>query len=149
MSIMKIYTIGFAKKNAEIFFNLLNINNIERLVDIRLNPRGQLAGFTKQDDLPYFLSNLICCEYHYLKILAPSDELLSNYRNDKNWDKYALEFEKLMDERKIPYSLDRTFFEEKNCCLLCSESTPDNCHRRLVSERLARYWNNFEIIHIV
>ncbi len=146
---MKLYTIGFAKKTAEKFFNLLEANNIERLVDIRLNPRGQLAGFTKQDDLPYFLSRLAHCEYHYFKVLAPSDEILSNYRNDKNWNRYVLEFEKLMNERKIPYSLDRTFFEEKTCCLLCSEPTPDKCHRRLVSERLARYWSKLEIVHIV
>ncbi len=146
---MKLYTIGFAKKTAEKFFNLLEANKIERLVDIRLNPRGQLAGFTKQDDLPYFLSRLAHCEYHYLKVLAPSDEILSNYRNDKNWNRYVLEFEKLMNERKIPYSLDRTFFEEKICCLLCSEPMPDKCHRRLVSERLARYWSKLEIVHIV
>jgi uncharacterized protein (DUF488 family) len=146
---MKLYTIGFAKKTAERFFSLLEANNIERLVDIRLNPRGQLAGFTKQDDLPYFLSRLIQCEYHYLNVLAPSDKILSNYRNDKNWNRYVLEFEKLMDERKIPYSLDRTLFEEKICCLLCSEPTPDKCHRRLVSERLARYWSKLEIVHIV
>ena len=146
---MRLYTIGFAKKNAERFFDLLKLNNVERLIDIRLNPKGQLAGFTKQDDLPYFLLHLIRCEYHYLKILAPSKEILANYRKDKNWDMYALEFEKLMDERKIPYSLDRSFFEDKSCCLLCSEPTPDKCHRRLVSERLARHWNKLEVVHII
>jgi uncharacterized protein (DUF488 family) len=146
---MKIYTIGFTKKSAEKFFDLLRQNDIKRLIDIRLNAKGQLAGFAKQDDLSYFLKNIIGCDYYYLKILAPSEDILSNYRKDKDWDSYVFEFQKLMDERKIPESLDRHFFEEKTCCLLCSESLPNKCHRRLIAERLAKYWEETEIIHII
>ena len=53
---MNIYTIGFTKKTAEQFFTLIKENKIEILVDIRLNNKSQLAGFTKGDDLKYFLS---------------------------------------------------------------------------------------------
>lgn len=146
---MKLCTIGFTKKSAERFFNLLNENHIERLLDIRLNPQGQLAGFAKKDDLSFFLSRLLNCEYHHLKMLAPTDEILSMYRDDKDWSKYATRFEELMDERNIPNSLDKRLFEEKNCCLLCSEATPEKCHRRLVAERLGRHWHNIEIKHII
>ena len=55
---MKLYTIGFTQKSAEAFFGLLRATRIERLVDIRLRPSGQLAGFAKQEDLPYFLREL-------------------------------------------------------------------------------------------
>ncbi len=54
---MKLYTIGFTKKTAEKFFTLLKNNGIGCLVDIRLHPNGQLAGFARQTDLPYFLSS--------------------------------------------------------------------------------------------
>ena len=56
---MKILTIGFTKKTAKQFFDLLEENGVERLVDIRLHPDGQLAGFTKKEDLRYFLKELI------------------------------------------------------------------------------------------
>lgn len=51
---MKIFTIGFTKKSAEIFFTRLKNAGVKRLVDVRLNNVSQLAGFTKKDDLRYF-----------------------------------------------------------------------------------------------
>ena len=34
-------------------------------------------------------------------------------------------------------------------CLLCSEPTPERCHRRLVAEYLNAKWGNVDIEHIV
>jgi uncharacterized protein (DUF488 family) len=114
-----------------------------------LKPGGQLAGFAKQDDLAYFLRELIGCEYHHLDCLAPSEDILSTYRQDKDWSRYERQFEALMDERDVLSQLDPTFFAEKPCCLLCSEDTPDQCHRRLVAERLARSWPDVEVVHLL
>jgi uncharacterized protein (DUF488 family) len=144
---MKIYTIGFTQKRAKVFFELLRQNSVKRLVDIRLRPGGQLAGFAKQDDLPYFLSKLADgCQYIHLPQLAPTDEILNDYRSDKDWGKYAERFEWLMEERGVPGNLNQSDFEE-SYCLLCSEPTAEHCHRRLVAERLASHWKNVEIIH--
>lgn len=146
---VKIYTIGFTKKSAERFFGLLEENQIGRVIDIRLKPGGQLAGFAKRDDLAYFLRELIGCEYHHYDFLAPSEDILKTYRQDKDWDRYECWFEALMDERGVLDRLDSTFFAEKSCCLLCSEEKPDQCHRRLVAERLARSWSEVEVVHLI
>jgi uncharacterized protein (DUF488 family) len=145
---MKLYTLGFTQKSAQQFFDLLEKNKIECLLDIRLHPDGQLAGFTKREDLRYFLKQLIHCEYRHMDLLAPSDEILKAYRSDKNWAKLSAAFLALLDQRGVPQSLDRSLFEEKTCCLLCSEATPEHCHRRLVAERLAQAWQPLEIIHL-
>ena len=145
---MKIYTIGFTKKPAERFFGLLRENQVGRLLDIRLKPGGQLAGFAKGDDLAYFLRELIDCEYHHFDFLAPSEDILKTYRQDKDWERYERHFEALMDERNVLDRLNSAFFAEKPCCLLCSEDTPDQCHRRLLSERLARSWPDVEVVHL-
>lgn len=145
---MKIYTIGFTKKSAERFFQLLKDNRIGRLIDVRLKPGGQLAGFAKQDDLAYFLRQLVDCEYHHFDFLAPSEDILRSYRQDKDWGLYERRFEALMDERRVVTHLDPAFFAERACCLLCSEDKPDRCHRRLVAERLARHWPDVEIVHL-
>lgn len=146
---MKLYTIGFTRKRAEVFFELLRKHGVQRLVDIRLNPGGQLAGFAKKDDLPYFLSKLAGgCRYAHLPDLAPTKEILKAYRADSDWAAYAARFEALMDERRIPETLDRRQFGEMPSCLLCSEPTPQECHRRLVAERLASQWAGFEVIHL-
>jgi len=146
---MKLYTIGFTQKRAEVFFDLLREHGVQRLVDIRISPDGQLSGFARKDDLPYFLSRLADgCQYVHMPELAPTKEILKDYRSDSDWPRFAARFEALMDARQIPETLDRIAFEALASCLLCSEATPEKCHRRLVAERLATRWPNVEIIHL-
>jgi uncharacterized protein (DUF488 family) len=146
---MRLYTIGFAGKRAETFFTLLRNHAVRRVVDIRLHPGGQLAGFAKRDDLPYLLAQLVPgCQYVHLPDLAPTRELLTGYRQDEDWPAYLVRFESLMDSRSIPASLDRAAFEQHDSCLLCSEHSPERCHRRLVAERLAAHWPHVEILHL-
>jgi uncharacterized protein (DUF488 family) len=146
---MKLYTIGFTQKHAATFFELLRQHGVRRLIDIRLKPGGQLSGFAKQNDLPYFLSELVAgCQYVHMPELAPTKDILDNYRSDSDWPRYVARFEALMDERGIPEALNRVEFETLTSCLLCSEPTPEQCHRRLVAERLAACWPNVEVIHL-
>ena len=60
---MKVFTMGFTKKNAEQFFSRLHQPGLKRLVDARLNNVSQLAGFTKKDDLKFFLKTVNSMEY--------------------------------------------------------------------------------------
>lgn len=146
---MRIYTIGFAQKSAQQFFEALRQHGVQRLVDIRLRPSGQLAGFAKKDDLPYFLEKLADgCQYVHLPTLAPTKVILKDYRADEDWSRYVERFEALMNERGIPGTLERGEFESLTSCLLCSEATPEQCHRRLVAERLAMHWPDVEVIHL-
>jgi uncharacterized protein (DUF488 family) len=146
---MKIYTIGFTQKRAEVFFELLRRHGVRRLVDIRVSPDGQLSGFAKKDDFPYFLSHLAAgCTYIHMPELAPTKDILREYRDDANWARYVEQFESLMSARNIPASLNQAEFEAQPSCLLCSEATPTQCHRRLVAERLAASWPKVEIIHL-
>ena len=48
---MYIYTMGFTQKSAEQFFEKIKSNNIQVVVDVRLNNQSQLAGFSKGKDL--------------------------------------------------------------------------------------------------
>lgn len=145
---MKIYTIGFTQKTAEQFFTLLKDAGVERLVDIRLHPDSQLSGFAKREDLGYFLLRLIHCEYVYEPRLAPSDELLKAYRSTKDWNAYEVGYKQLLKERNLPQALERIKFENKKCCLLCSEAEASHCHRRLAAEEMQKTWDNVEIIHL-
>lgn len=146
---MLLYTIGFTKKSAERFFGLLAEHKVQCLVDIRLHPSSQLSGFAKGDDLAYFLRAIVKCNYVHLAELTPTEAILSDYRTDHDWARYVTRFEALMDERKVPESLDQDLFRTQTCCLLCSEATPEQCHRRLVAERLERAWPGLRVQHLV
>jgi uncharacterized protein (DUF488 family) len=148
LNTVRVLTIGFTQKSAERFFDLLASNAVQTLVDIRLHPDGQLAGFAKRADLPFFLRRLADCDYLHLPVLAPTEEILKDFRKDHDWGRYVERFEALMDERNVPEALDQALFERRDCCLLCSEATPEHCHRRLIVERLARVWPNVHIVHL-
>ena len=145
---MILYTIGFTQKSAERFFGLLESSQVVRVIDIRLNPGGQLAGFAKQTDLKWFLERLSGIGYVYQPELAPTAEIMEGFRSGRSWDAYAARFEALLDERRIPESLDRSLFDPGPACLLCSEDKPQHCHRRLVAERIAAAWGDVEIRHL-
>lgn len=146
---MNLYTIGFTQKPAERFFSLLEGAGVVLLVDTRLHPEGQLSGFAKKLDLPFFLQRLAGCAYVHLPQLAPTEDILKDYRQDKRWERYVERFERLMDERRIPDDLDRGMFQAGPVCLLCSEATPERCHRRLVAERIASTWSGTVVQHLV
>lgn len=143
-----LYTIGFTKSSAEHFFGRIRQAGARRLVDIRLNNTSTLAGFTKRDDLEYFLRSLLDVEYLHEPLLAPTTELLKAIQGKQiGWDEYAARYNALIEERKVAEVLDRATFEGPTV-LLCSEATADQCHRRLAAEHLSRAWGGLEIVHL-
>ena len=144
---MKVYTIGFTKKSAANFFDLLRESGAKRLVDVRLSNVSQLAGFAKKDDLEYFLWKICRMKYVHLPELAPTREMLDSYRKQHhNWETYEQQFLSLMDAREIGKMRIKRLIA--NSCLLCSEDQPEHCHRRLVAEYLKQRWGDVEIIHL-
>jgi uncharacterized protein (DUF488 family) len=145
---MEIYSIGFTKKSAEQFFSALRSAGIRRLVDVRLNNVSQLAGFAKKQDLPFFLRELCEAEYLHEPLLAPTQQMLDDYKKRKGaWAEYEARFLALMAEREIERRLDRASFEIPSA-LLCSELSPDQCHRRLVLEYLREKWGEIKMTHL-
>ena len=145
---MEVYTIGFTKKNAREFFGRLKQAGIRRLVDVRLNNGSQLAGFTKKEDLRFFLEAVCGAEYIHEPLLAPTQALLDDYKKRKgSWEEYEAGFLRLMEERRIEHALSRDLLDRPTV-LLCSEPEPDCCHRRLVAEYLRGKWGDLAIIHL-
>ena len=144
---MKLSTIGFTRKPARRFFDLLRQSGARRVVDVRLHNGSQLAGFAKKDDLAYFLGELCGMEYVHLPALAPTKEMLDDYRKQRSgWDDYEHRFIALMRERRIEATVQKEIVSDG--CLLCSEDKPHHCHRRLVAEYLKQHWGDVEIVHL-
>jgi uncharacterized protein (DUF488 family) len=145
---VEIYTIGFTQTTAEHFFGRLRAAGVGRLLDVRLNNSSQLAGFAKAKDLPFFLRELVGASYDHDPRLAPTQELLDEYKRRKgDWSGYERGFLELMAEREIEHALSPAEFEVPTA-LLCSEATPDNCHRRLVCDYLAGHWADVRPAHL-
>ena len=144
---MRLFTIGFTKKSAEEFFTLLQKTGVRRIVDIRLNNTSQIAGFAKARDLEYFLRAINGIDYLHIPDFAPTQEILDNFKKNKGaWTDFESKFVDLMANRKIE-EIAGNALREKDC-LLCSEPTPEHCHRRLVAEHLQEKLGNIKVIHL-
>lgn len=133
--LVNLFTIGFTQKKAEQFFETLLKAGVRRVIDTRLNNVSQLAGFTKKNDLEYLLRKIGGIEYIHILELAPTKDILDEYKKKQiNWAIYEQRFNQLITERQIEKKVSSDLLDEG--CLLCSESKPHNCHRRLVAEYL-------------
>lgn len=144
---MKILTIGFTKKSAKKFFEMLRASGAKRVVDVRLNNVSQLAGFAKKDDLAYFLREICGMDYIHLPALAPTQEMLDQYKKQHgDWKDYEIRFLELMKQRRIEETISKDAVADG--CLLCSEDKPHHCHRRLVAEYLKQHWGDVDVSHL-
>ena len=144
---MRVFTMGFTKKSARRFFELLRKSGAKRVVDVRLKNVSQLAGFAKKDDLAYFLKEICGIEYVHLPELAPTQEILDEYKKrNGDWRTYETRFLALMKQRRIEETVAREIIADG--CLLCSEDKPHHCHRRLIAEYFEQHWGDVEINHI-
>lgn len=144
---MKTFTIGFTKKSARQFFDILRKSGAKRVVDVRLNNVSQLAGFAKKEDLAYFLKEICGMEYVHVPELAPTQAMLDEYKkHSKDWNSYETQFLELMKKRRIEDSVRRDVIADG--CLLCSEDKPHHCHRRLVADYLKQHWGDLDVTHL-
>jgi uncharacterized protein YeaO (DUF488 family) len=106
-----------------------------------------LAGFTKKDDLEYFLDVICNIKYIHDPLLSPTKSILDAYKKKEiSWIEYETKFNELLASRNIYKKYNSDLLN--NACLLCSESEPEFCHRRLVAEYFKMNNNNINIIHL-
>jgi uncharacterized protein (DUF488 family) len=143
----KIFTIGYVGRTAEEFFRILKQAGIRKVIDVRLYNTSQLAGFTKREDIKYFLRAIVGSDYIHLPMMAPTKKLLNDYKKGLiSWQQYETQFKGIITQRQI----ERHFMSQDMdmSCFLCSEAKADKCHRRLVAEYLAKHWQNVSIGHL-
>lgn len=144
---VQLFTMGFTQKSAEQFFDTLIKSGVKTVIDTRLNNVSQLAGFTKKNDLKYFLKQVGGIDYVHILDLAPTKDILDEYKKNKgDWGVYEQKFLKLISDRQIEKKVTPELLNHG--CLLCSEAKPHNCHRRLVAQYLSKKWENIKVCHL-
>lgn len=145
---IKLFNIGFTQKTAKEFFRIIKANNIDCLVDVRLNPNGQLSRFAFEKDLPFFLSELSNgCKYKHRIDLAPTKELLKEVRDksrpmSRDYKLFEVAYRKQLETKSNISNFTEEFGKYENVVLLCSEPTNEKCHRRVLSDMLLEKFGN-------
>ena len=133
-----LYTIGFQGKALSEFISLLRRSGVDAVIDVRLRNTSQLAGYTKRDDLRFLLQEGFGIAYEHRPELAPTPEIFDAYRREKDWPAYEAQYGPLLVDQQAETIAHQIFARYQAPCLLCSEPTADQCHRRLIAE----YWTN-------
>ena len=144
----RLYTIGYQRKPLATFIGQLREAGVDAVIDVRLRNTSHLAGYTKRDDLDFVLNEGFSIAYEYHPELAPTPEILDAYREDKDWAAYESRFLPLLVERSSEEVGREILARYRAPCLLCSEPTPEQCHRRLVAEYWASRLPGLTILHL-
>ena len=97
-----------------------------------------------------FFTNEIChIPYIHIVDFAPTKELLDLWhKNEVTWTEYVEIYTKMLKDREIVKKHGVKSFD--GACFLCSEDTPEQCHRRLLAEYLQEHSKEkVRIVHLI
>ena len=141
-----IHTIGHSTRSLEEFLDLLRINAIRRLVDIRRYPGSRRFPHFGSAALDGSLSGAGIAYEHYADLggrRRPSEDSPNRgWRNDA-FRAYA----DYMATPEFRSAVDRLLAGESSTVIMCAEAVPWRCHRNLISDDLVR--RNIAVQHIL
>lgn len=123
--------------------DILNATQISCVWDIRLWRTSRFVPFYSGTNLAAALGD----RYKYHPEFAPSTEILAAYKDGLiTWFDYERLYRELLAARHptaglAPVNLDRI-------CLLCTEKSALQCHRRLAAEYITTQIPDIEIVHL-
>lgn len=145
---MKIYTVGHSTHSIEVFVGILKSFDVEAIGDVRGYPASKRYPHFNKVNLSRFLTRS-GISYTHLKGLGgfrkPKLNTPNTYFKSETFRGYAdhmrsEEFESELQNLFELASYNRT-------ALMCAESSPENCHRKLIADMLAT--RDVEVIHIL
>jgi len=130
---MRIYTLGTGHRLKLDFIRILVKYGIQVVLDVRRNPEAKEDHF-RRDGLQGLCSSQ-GIDYTYIgnELGGPRDGNLAA------WAK--------TDEFKRWVDIIRKRLERRVYCVLCTEYSPETCHRRTITDELAR--QGVEVVHLL
>lgn len=139
----KIFTIGFSGKKPDVFMEILNAVHVRAVWDIRLWRTSSYVPFYSGENLAAALGD----RYEYHPEFAPTTEILAGYKDGRiTWSDYEKMYRQFLAARRPTAGLKTDYIDR--ICLLCTEKSALQCHRRLAAEYIASQFPNSKIVHL-
>lgn len=134
---MDIHTISAYETTASKFFGCLEQWKIDLTLDVRLKNTNQLAGFTKRDDLAYFVKQLAGAEYKHDLLFAPAPTLFERYiHGNIDWDAYASAYRDDLRERNAIEQFFDRYGDKRSVALVGTATRARRSHAEVLKEML-------------
>ena len=132
-----ICTIGHSNRPIETFIDLLQRNEIERVLDVRTVPRSRHNPQFNQDALPAALE-AVGISYSHLPGLGGLRHARADSPNT-GWHNPSFRgYADYMQTAEFADNVDRvaSLAQAEHCVLMCAEAVPWRCHRSLIADAL-------------
>ena len=136
----ELFTVGYEGRTLESFLNLLIINNIRLLCDVRRNPLSRKFGFSRKN-LEHILPS-IGIKYIHIPELGIESSKRSDLTTPSDYNilfKYYEEF--INNNDKLIDDLYRLYDSNKRIALMCFERDVNYCHRHVIRDNIKQKYN--------
>lgn len=132
----QLFTIGYEGKTLEQYINLLIINDVHLLCDVRKNAYSQKYGFSKSQLEKACVS--VGIKYVHIPQLGIESEFRQDLRSQKDYDNLFEFYEEntLKQNQEYLLKVRELIDSEKRIALTCFEHNPKECHRARVAKHL-------------
>jgi uncharacterized protein (DUF488 family) len=141
-----IYTIGTQGMTDEAFIALLKERGVDAVIDIRLRNEGRYYRFASGKHIKA-LCEANGIAYRHDTRFSPTGEMLDQFKAGQDWPVYEQAYQALIEQRDMVRLWHEVTAGFMRPCLLCAEKMPDQCHRRLLGERLSQA-EAYSLMHI-
>lgn len=132
----QLFTIGYEGKTLEQYINLLIINDVHLLCDVRKNAYSQKYGFSKSQLEKACVG--VGIKYVHIPQLGIESEFRQDIRSQKDYDNLFEFYEEntLKQNQEYLLKVRELIDSEKRIALTCFEHNPKECHRARVAKHL-------------
>jgi len=131
------WTIGYEGMDIDELVDSLKDHSISQLIDVRKNPISRKAGFSKTA-----LSARLEKEglvYRHLPDLGSPNTIRNDLRNGGHLDTFFEQYRSYLDSQSQVFDELRGLVMVRPSALMCFEKDYQECHRKVLAERLLGY----------
>lgn len=134
---MQIHDISAYQTSAEHFFERLQAWKTDLVLDVRLHNTNQLAGFTKEQDLDYFVREIEDATYVHDPEFSPTANDLSAYlHKTMSWQDYAAAYKRDLQERNAVADFFKKYGSYKSVAIVGTATDKRRSHAEVLIEVL-------------
>jgi len=142
-----LFTVGYQGTRIDSFIAQIKKHEINCLIDVREIPLSRKPGFSKTSLSGHLANNNI--RYIHLKELGSPKSLRENLKIDNDYATFFAGMEEHLLDKQDAIENAYFFITNNTCCLMCYERLADNCHRKVVANKIKEWnGNGLKIKHI-
>lgn len=146
---LKLFTLGYENRDVDEFINVLLLNNIRLLCDVRKNPVSMKYGFSKNQIKSTCMKFDI--EYVHIPELGIESEKRKTAAIDGDYEHLFNDYLDDVSQNRLEYVVMvlNLLSEYKRIALVCFEYNPSDCHRsRIVQVASNLSGNNLNVANL-